>query len=121
MDGNALSVWMAILEDGQTGIEPLASAAASLDFALLSNHPNPFNPRTTVSFAVDRGRHVNVSVFDIAGRQIALLADRTYGSGRHSIEWDGRDSAGRVVASGTYMVRMTTDDQVDSRKITLVR
>jgi hypothetical protein len=121
MDGTALSVWIALIEEGQVGIGPLASNASGFGLELLPNHPNPFNPSTTLSFDVDRERPVNVAVFDIAGRQVAVLADRHYGPGRHSLEWDGRNMAGRDVASGTYLVRMITGDQRQTRKITLIR
>ena len=83
--------------------------------------PNPFNPRTIVSFSVDRPRQVTISVFDMTGRRIAVIADQAYNAGSHTVEWNGRDSSGRAVSSGTYLVRMETEDRVVARKVMLIR
>jgi len=83
--------------------------------------PNPFNPNTSISFTVDRQQTVRVVVYDISGMWVANIADQVYGSGSHSVEWDGRNSAGHAVSSGTYFVRMETAEIVESLKIMLVR
>jgi len=88
---------------------------------LVGNHPNPFNPTTTIAFDLDRAQRVTISVFDVQGRLIATVADRTFGSGIQSVTWTGRDNRGRTVPSGTYLVRMETGDGAEARKISLVR
>jgi len=88
---------------------------------LVGNHPNPFNPTTTIAFAVEHVQRVTLSVFDVEGRRVATIADRTYSPGIHSVKWTGQDDAGRAVPSGTYLVQMTTGDGADARKISLVR
>ena len=89
--------------------------------ALGRNMPNPFNPRTTISFAVSRPQRVRISVYDLTGRQVATLADTPYGAGYYSVVWDGMDAVGRAVASGTYVVRMEADDLQETLKVQLVR
>ena len=88
---------------------------------LTGNHPNPFNPATTIAFAVEREQRVTISVFDVEGRRIATLTDQAYGPGFHSVQWTGLDAAGRAVPSGTYLVQMETGDGAEARKISLVR
>ncbi|MFH1845379.1 MAG: T9SS type A sorting domain-containing protein [bacterium] len=89
--------------------------------ALEGVHPNPFNPQTTIFFSISRTQHVNISVFDLAGRCVAQVTNQQYGAGTHDVEWDGRDMSGLVVASGTYLVRMDTGDSVYAKKAILVR
>jgi len=88
---------------------------------LVGNHPNPFNPTTTIAFAIEHTQLVTISVIDVEGRRIANLANQTFGPGFHSVKWTGRDNAGRTVPSGTYLVQMETGDGTEARKISLVR
>lgn len=88
---------------------------------LLANHPNPFNPRTTITFRVAEEGRVTVDVYDIAGRRVALLADRRFGTGVATLEWSGEDDRGRPVPSGTYLLRLTAEGSAATKKISLVR
>jgi len=88
---------------------------------LQAAHPNPFNPRTNVSYTVDRPQMVTIAVYDMTGRQVAVLVDQTVPAGAHSIDWNGADAMGRAVASGAYLVRLQTPETVESQKIMLVR
>ncbi len=97
---------------------PVSTPAAT---RLMGNHPNPFNPATTIAFAVEREQRVTIEVFDVDGRQVASIASRLFEPGVHSVQWTGRDDAGRIVPSGTYVVRLVTDDGAEARKISLVR
>jgi hypothetical protein len=101
---------------------PVSSVPASPPAArLVSSHPNPFNPSTTISFALAEDQRVTISVFDAAGQRIATIADRIFGPGLNSVTWAGRDDAGRIVPAGTYLVRMETGNGAEARKISLVR
>ena len=88
---------------------------------LLNIQPNPFNPNVLISFTVGQTQPVEISVYDLSGRRVAVLANEVFGPGEHSTKWDGRDSGGRAVSSGTYMVGFYADQQMESRKIMLVR
>jgi len=88
---------------------------------LVAIEPNPFNPRTTVRFALERAGTAVVAIHDLAGRKVATLHDGPLGAGRHTVVWDGRDAAGRAVAAGTYVCRLTAAGVHRSRKLTLVR
>ncbi len=89
--------------------------------ARLSIHPNPFNPLTSVSFSIDHSQNVELSIYDITGKHIIVLAKRSFQAGDHSLNWQGRDMQGRAVSSGTYFVRMITDNYVTSEKVILIR
>ncbi len=101
---------------------PLSSVVETPPAArLVGNHPNPFNPTTTIAFVVEHRQRVTISVFDVEGRLVATVADQTFDPGIHSVKWAGRDGAGRTVPSGTYLVQMETGDGAEARKISLVR
>lgn len=85
------------------------------------NSPNPFNPRTRIGFTLPRSGMAHLAIYDAAGRRIARLLDEWRPEGSHGVVWDGRDKAGRAVASGTYYSRLQFDGEVTTRALTLVR
>ncbi len=88
---------------------------------LLGNFPNPFNPRTVISFDLVRSGPVRMDIYDLKGRLVRQLANRNYESGRHDIVWNGRDNRGGETASGLYFFRLMTEDEVQTHKMLLVR
>lgn len=83
---------------------------------LFPNHPNPFNPSTTIDFSLPRSSTVFVRVYDILGREVAVLASGEHSSGMHRVTWD----ASRV-ASGLYVCRLDAPIGSMSRPMLLVR
>jgi hypothetical protein len=83
--------------------------------------PNPFNPSTELAFSLDQPRSVRLSVFDAAGRELAVLADGHRESGRYTVHWNGRDQQGRPVAAGIYVARLVAGDQVQTQKLVLIK
>jgi hypothetical protein len=98
-----------------------SSPAPEAVSALTGSYPNPFNPATHISFAVEQEDRVTLTVFDITGRRVAILADQTFEPGIHTVTWKGRDESGREVPSGTYLVQMEAAGSGDTRKVMLVR
>jgi len=88
-----------------SGVEDGIPARAT---ALGLAHPNPFNPSTTIDFALAAGGQARVDVFTVDGRHVTTLVDRTLDAGDHAVTWNGTDQAGRAVGSGTYFYRLTT-------------
>lgn len=88
---------------------------------ITSVHPNPFNPNTVISFAVNEPQQVKLAIHDCAGRRVLQLVDKVCSPGNHTVRWDGCDAFGREVAAGVYLVRLTTYNRIDSQKISLVR
>ena len=69
-------------------------------FALQQNYPNPFNPTTRIDYSIPVSGQVNLTVFDINGRQVLSLVDGYQTAGTFSTLWNGCDKNGRVVPSG---------------------
>ena len=88
---------------------------------LLPNVPNPFNPATTIRYETTAAGEVRLDVHDVAGRLVKNLVAGTVSAGDHQVRWNGTDSAGRAVASGTYFVRLQGEGGEDVRPLTLVR
>ncbi len=89
--------------------------------ALAANTPNPFNPLTKIAFALDRNGPVRLEVFDLQGRLVRTLANEPMTAGEHTVIWDGRAADGQPAASGTYVYRLSANDQTLARKMTLVK
>ncbi len=88
----------------------------------LANSPNPFNPRTTLSFLVTQDQiPLDLTIFDARGRKIRSLLGQTLPLGWHRITWDGRDQRGRACASGIYHARLAQNRNQSIIKMTLVR
>lgn len=85
-------------------------------FELGQNFPNPFNPVTTLRFAVPRESRVTVKLYDVAGREVRTLVDDTYEPGYHTVPLyaDG-------LASGVYFCRMSADTFTETRKLMLLK
>lgn len=108
----------ATVTDG-VGVEPTPVMVARNGF--ISVAPNPFRPRTEVTFALAAPGAVDLRVFDVAGRMVRTLTAKPYSAGQHRVTWDGRAGDGRDLAPGLYFVRLTTPESVETRKLVRVR
>ncbi|MBN2414158.1 T9SS type A sorting domain-containing protein [candidate division KSB1 bacterium] len=91
------------------------------DFSLSQNYPNPFNPVTTLSYRLDKTGVVELSVFDINGKQIKTLVNTTQTDGFHSVVWDGTNNQNTPVASGIYIYKLDFGGLTLSNKMILVK
>ena len=91
--------------------------------ALLANFPNPFNPETTIPFAVGSADSapVELAIFNALGQKVRTLFTGSLPAGLHSLQWDGRSDAGHAVASGAYIYRLQVGTQVQTRRLLLLR
>jgi len=89
--------------------------------ALHPNYPNPFNPGTTIPYALPSEGIVNLAIYDIFGRTVRTLVVAPKTAGEHAASWDGRDEGGSLVASGVYFVRVEAGGQAATRKILLLK
>jgi len=94
--------------------------ATGIDFAL-RNHPNPFNPSTTVSFIHPGSGAVNLAVYNLKGQKVKTLYYGDLPQGHHSFIWDGRDESGSSVASGIFFVMIETQGRRQSHKMILMK
>jgi len=88
---------------------------------LAQNYPNPFNPVTQIEYSLPLDGPTRLGVYDLQGHEVLVLVDEVKSAGPHSVWWDGKDSRGREVTSGIYFIRLASQKQVTSRKITLAR
>jgi Domain of unknown function DUF11/Secretion system C-terminal sorting domain len=98
-----------------TATEPDAEGLPT-GYALDANYPNPFNPVTTVGFDVPETAQVRVTVFDILGREVAVLADGLLQAGRHEVQFDASG-----LPSGTYLYRLQAPGLRITRQMVLVK
>ncbi len=89
--------------------------------SLGQNFPNPFNSATTIPFVLVEPGPVRITLFDLAGQRVAVLAQGPRGRGVHTVQWDGRDEDGRRVASGVYWYRLEAGNRLYTRKLLLLR
>jgi hypothetical protein len=92
-----------------------------LAFDLSQNHPNPFNPRTTVSFSLDRTGPATLNVYDAKGSLVKVLVNENLPAGAHTATWNGDDQTGRPVASGVYFYRLDADGRSLGKRMLLVK
>jgi hypothetical protein len=88
---------------------------------LSQNSPNPFSASTRIVFGLREAADVRVRIYDVAGRLVRDLVDSHFAASRHVVAWDGRDDAGRAVASGMYFYRIDAGTFVQTRKLLLMR
>ncbi len=97
-----------------TAVEPEPLA---LQAPLRVSGANPSRAGLEAGFALDRAAHVELSVFDVQGRRVAVLLDEELGAGAHRARWDGGTSAGRSAAAGVYMVRLRAGERTESVRV----
>lgn len=85
-------------------------------FSLLQNYPNPFNPGTRISFDLPKESQVKIKIYDMLGKEVAVLLDEVKPAGRHNIGFDGSK-----LSSGVYVYKMDTGNQVFSKKMILMK
>ena len=90
-------------------------------FALSQNHPNPFNPETTIQFTLPDEHQARLTIHNISGQQVTTLLDEQMPKGNHSAVWNGKDATGKDVASGVYFYQLTAGDFTATRKMLLIR
>ncbi len=91
------------------------------EWSLSPAYPNPFNPSTQIGFSLDQRMPVTLTVYDVLGRQVVKLVDGVKDAGRHVVTWNGMDTHGRAVASGTYFYRLEGDGKQLVQKMILVK
>lgn len=86
------------------------------NFELKQNYPNPFNPSTTIQFSMPKNGYVTLKVYDMTGKQTALLVDGYKTAGNHMVNYDASH-----LASGVYLYSINIDGYSDSKKMILAK
>jgi len=87
-----------------------------LVFGLLPAYPNPFNPKTTIAYQLPKAEFVNVTVYDIAGRQVASLVNEQKAAGTYRLDWEPH-----TLASGIYLIRIKAGKFIAVQKCMMLK
>ncbi|MXX12287.1 MAG: T9SS type A sorting domain-containing protein [Gemmatimonadetes bacterium] len=103
-------------------IEVLLGARFTLPTEFASAvYPNPFNPRTTISYELPTDIAVSVIIYDAIGQEIRQLVSQHYTAGRYSVQWDAKDHMGRSVGSGVYIAKIKAGPNTAIQKMLLLK
>lgn len=103
-------------------IDPVQEHPEPVAFGVRSIAPNPFNPATRIRFGLREPGEVHLAIYDVEGRRVATLIDnRGMPAGAHTITWNGTNGNGARVASGVYFVRLKQAQNVQTKKVVLLR
>ena len=100
---------------------PMPPSELPTAYALLGNHPNPFNPATTIIFELPSPQPVRLVIYGLDGRRVAQLLKAPLPAGRHQVTWRGRDDQGQIVATGLYLYRVEAGAWSATGKLSLVK
>ena len=120
------------LEGGEVEItlsDPGASEAAKTAvqtrpeaFALADNFPNPFNPTTTIKYALPQAADVELTVYNVVGQPVRTLVAEYQSAGRYAVEWDATNDSGHSLSSGMYFYRLQAGGEfLEVKKMLLLR
>lgn len=92
------------------------SANLPSEYALYQNYPNPFNPVTTIKYDIVKAQDVKITVYDILGREVAILVNEQQRPDSYEVKWDASK-----VSSGIYFYQLKTKDYVSTKKMILMK
>ena len=91
------------------------------DFALSQNYPNPFNPSTEIKYTVPSSSPVELTIYNVLGQLVAVLAEGYHSAGTYCVTWQGNDITGTPAASGVYLYRLKAGSYCEARKMMLLK
>lgn len=111
----ALDFMNTVLSNSPIGVQQYSSEVPS-KFKLQQNYPNPFNPETKIRFALPKGSYVKLSVYDVTGKTVTTLVDKTLSAGSYESDWNASN-----YPSGVYFYRLEAGSYTETRKMILVK
>jgi len=113
----------AIRFEGDVSAEDMQLLVPILNAKLIQNHPNPFNPVTTISFELDNDSKtaVTLTIYNAKGQKVAILLNEKLSAGKHSSVWNGEDAAGKTVSSGIYFYQLSVNNEQSTKKMILIK
>jgi hypothetical protein len=110
----------AVEDDGDEAVSSDHLTVTS-DYQLEQNYPNPFNPSTKIRFCVLEAGVVQLSIYNLQGQLVRTLVSGHVNAGRHTLTWNGRDNAGKLVPSGVYLYKLQVNGFEETRKMTFMK
>ena len=120
-DAGALRLEDVLLNDGGMVALVVGRTPLPTKYELSQNRPNPFNPYTSIRYALPASDRVMLSVYNVQGQLVRTLVDAFQNTGVYTVTWDGTDASGRIVASGVYVYRLASSTFRESRKMLLMK
>jgi len=90
-------------------------------FSLHQNYPNPFNPVTKLRYDLPENGHVNITIYDMLGREVKTLINQTQDAGYRSIIWDATNDYGKPVSAGLYLYQIQAGEYMQTKKMVLLK
>ncbi len=107
-----------------TGIETnnqKNNSSVPADFKLMQNYPNPFNPSTQIEYSIPKASFVTLKVYNMLGQLVKTLVNNYTNAGIHTVQWNGDNENGSNAVSGVYIYKITAGDNVQVKKMMLVK
>ncbi len=95
-------------------LTPVSENIITKEKISLTNYPNPFNPTTTINFSIQNDSKINLSIYNIKGQKIKVLAQNEFSKGSHSVIWNGNDEYGKIVSSGIYYYKLNVNGKTEA-------
>jgi hypothetical protein len=111
-----------VLNDGSERVSQTVTVKIKAnELALHQNHPNPFNPSTTISFTLPDRKKTSLSIYNIEGKLVSTLIDKEMDGGYTEVTWNGTDTQGNPVSSGIYFYRLKAGSKTLTKKMVLLK
>jgi hypothetical protein len=91
------------------------------EFTLKQNYPNPFNPTTDIAFTLEQNSNVNLTIFNVLGQKVKVLANDNKVAGTHTLRWNGLDEMGASVPTGLYFYTLNSGEKSVTKKMALMK
>ena len=90
-------------------------------FTLYQNYPNPFNPVTALRYDLPKNSLVTIIIYDMLGREVKTLINRTKDAGHRSVIWDATNDYGKPVSAGIYLYQIQAGEYISTKKMVLLK
>ncbi|MYC70849.1 MAG: T9SS type A sorting domain-containing protein [Gemmatimonadetes bacterium] len=118
----AETVYTYTITDANGATASLSLQTRPTAFFLANNFPNPFNPTTTIQYALPQAAHVELTVYNVLGQPMRTLVAQHQSAGRYAMEWDATDDGGQRMAAGLYFYRLQAGGEfVEVKKMLLLK
>ena len=86
-----------------------------------NDYPNSFNPITTLRYDLPENGHVNITIYDMLGRQVKALINQTQDAGYKSVIWNATNDYGKLVSAGIYLYQIQVGEYISTKKMVLLK
>ena len=107
--------------DGADALSAYLEGLIPDEFALHQNYPNPFNPVTTLRYDLPEADLVNITIYDMLGREVKTLINQTQDAGYRSVIWDATNDYGKPVSAGIYLYQIHAGEYISTKKMVLLK